>query len=293
MPGAVSPLIADLVSGPTRTGIVLGVSQPALYLRFDDVSPRTATSTVVPVLRPEALRLPTAWRIGTTEPWPVEPGAAVRCTPEGLHLAGWLVTPARSWSPARVSPVDGVDPLVARERLHPWWQSAEEPDLPGFPGLRVLLYAVCTRLALRDSESVALLTSVFGLGPGLTPSGDDAVCGVLLTLRLLGQDSAAEELARDIHGVLARTTDLSGSLVMAAAQGYAVPQVVDLLHALAAPGRPSDQLPELVSRVLAIGHSSGGDILTGIHATLSAFAGAPAPNALTDTPRTNPPRRAR
>ena len=42
------------------------------------------------------------------------------------------------------------------------------------------------------AEAAALI----GLGPGLTPSGDDFIGGMLIALRMLGKHGAADAVAR-------------------------------------------------------------------------------------------------
>ena len=74
-----------------------------------------------------------------------------------------------------------------------------------------------------------------GAGPGLTPSGDDVLCGVLLGLRLhpRGSSPLAAELWRAVEPRLTATTSLSAALLREAAEGYAVEPVVRLLERLA------------------------------------------------------------
>src|SRR5262249_42586767 len=68
----------------------------------------------------------------------------------------------------------------------------------------------------RGTPPVGLL----GLGPGLTPSGDDVLCGVLVALHALGEPRAAGKLGDAIAAETRRaTTPLSGAFLAAAAQG--------------------------------------------------------------------------
>ena len=98
---------------------------------------------------------------------------------------------------------------------------------------------------------------------GLTPSGDDALCGVLLALRAGG--APAEALAAVGAAVprsLAATTSLSASLLLAAAAGCAVPEVATLANAVSRGDEAG--IDEALPAVLAIGHSSGADLLAGL-----------------------------
>ena len=103
---------------------------------------------------------------------------------------------------------------------------------------------------------------LLGLGPGLTPSGDDYLGGVLLALRWLGRGAQAESLWRWLEPRLERTGVISAAHLTAAAGGEAheaLHEVMDNLSAWQAP----DLHPSL-SRLDAVGHTSGWDALAGI-----------------------------
>ncbi|HET7421665.1 MAG TPA: DUF2877 domain-containing protein [Candidatus Dormibacteraeota bacterium] len=95
-----------------------------------------------------------------------------------------------------------------------------------------------------------IVLALAGLGPGLTPAGDDVLAGYAAGLVLLhGQRKRAEQIANQ---AAARTNSLSATLLRHAAQGE-VPEVV---HILLATG---DARP-----LLAFGHSSGQAWLRGL-----------------------------
>ncbi|NUO33688.1 MAG: DUF2877 domain-containing protein, partial [Dermatophilaceae bacterium] len=71
----------------------------------------------------------------------------------------------------------------------------------------------------------------------------------------------------EVRPRLSGTTSLSAALLVAAGAGYAVPDVVRLVTGLVA----GVVAPELVDRVLAIGHSSGRDLLSGVTGALRAL----------------------
>ena len=103
---------------------------------------------------------------------------------------------------------------------------------------------------------------LIGLGPGLTPSGDDYLGGVLVGLRWLGRGAQAESLWRWLEPRLERTGAISAAHLAAAAGGEAheaLHEVLDNLSAWQAP----DLHPSL-SRLDAVGHTSGWDALAGI-----------------------------
>jgi len=104
---------------------------------------------------------------------------------------------------------------------------------------------------------------LIGLGPGLTPSGDDYLGGVLIGLRWLGRGAQADSLWRWLEPRLgAQTSAISAAHLAAAAGGQgheALHEVLDNLSAWQAP----DLLPSL-GRLDAVGHTSGWDALAGI-----------------------------
>ena len=104
---------------------------------------------------------------------------------------------------------------------------------------------------------------LIGLGPGLTPSGDDYLGGVLVALRWVGRGAHADSLWRWLEPRLsARTSAISAAHLAAAALGEVHEVLHDLLTDLAAWETP-DLLPRL-SRLDALGHTSGWDTLAGI-----------------------------
>ncbi|MGD6756320.1 DUF2877 domain-containing protein [Streptomyces sp. BH105] len=120
----------------------------------------------------------------------------------------------------------------------------------------------------------AAITQLLGLGPGLTPSGDDFLSGLALLAaqpgsRTAGYVTAAREVL-DRHPD--RTTRLSRTTLREALRGRVRQSLLDVLHPLLAPdARTAPAAAELsrrlrppVDRVLAIGHTSGADLLSGL-----------------------------
>jgi hypothetical protein len=101
---------------------------------------------------------------------------------------------------------------------------------------------------------------LIGLGPGLTPSGDDFFGGVLVALRLAKRRMQAEGLWRWLAPRLAgRTSAISAAHLAAAAAGEAH----EALHEVLAGGLDLDKLD-------AVGHCSGWDALAGALTVLKA-----------------------
>jgi hypothetical protein len=104
---------------------------------------------------------------------------------------------------------------------------------------------------------------LIGLGPGLTPAGDDYLAGILVGLRWLGRSAQAESLWRWLEPRLAaRTSAISAAHLAAAASGQMHEALHDLLDQLSAWQAP-DLHPGL-ARLDSVGHTSGWDALAGI-----------------------------
>jgi hypothetical protein len=110
-----------------------------------------------------------------------------------------------------------------------------------------------------DDEAEGLI----GLGPGLTPSGDDYLGGVLIALNQLGRRPQALGLWRWLHPRLGRTSNISAAHLSAAATGEGHEALHRCIEALctAAPNWPG-ALDELDK----VGHCSGWDSLAGVAA---------------------------
>lgn len=257
LPVALSPLTARVVTGAPRAATVLAAFPTALYLRVEGCA---GVAGVLPVVTADALLLPTAARLGLLSEdvrWPVGPGDVVEVGAGRIDGPGLEVRAVREWHPARVGVGLPVPPPAVAESLP---EGGELGDL-------------CVEVAgaaLEGRPVGPLVARLVGAGGGLTPSGDDALCGVMLALRAwapLGQPQAAVAVA--VRQAQRHTTGLSASLLLAAADGYAVPQTVALVHALSVPGVAD--LPAALRAVLDIGHTSGRDLVAGLSGALRAL----------------------
>jgi hypothetical protein len=127
---------------------------------------------------------------------------------------------------------------------------------------------------LGDLELVLQLSELLiGLGPGLTPSGDDFVGGLMFMARHLKAAYPQEDWWRggNVQGFLARseamTSRISHVLLTDLADGQSHESLHDLAEALVVDSNHFDAAFH-VRRVTAIGHSSGWDMLTGVLAGL-------------------------
>lgn len=175
---------------------------------------------------------------------------------------------------------------VTLENAQPW---QPPPHDPGFPKLDLLREAARNRIAAEGLGCLILGThnalsghaqpalealerwlvgnalgneaeQLIGLGPGLTPSGDDYLGGMLVALRLTGRGMQAEGLWRWLQPRLKeRTSAISAAHLAAAAAGEAHEALHDVLNG---------QLD--LEKLDAVGHCSGWDALAGAVAVLKS-----------------------
>lgn len=169
----------------------------------------------------------------------------------------------------------GLAPLIGPLLLG---QPAPETPLSrmALPALRMLALASWQR----DSAGVAEATcGLAGLGPGLTPSGDDALAGFAAVMTLLSPYLSADAAARArIATTIARvaqprTTALSAVLLAHAARGEVAEHLGKLLLALTLPVEAAEVLLHAANHVLSFGANSGGDTLLGMLLGLRALEG--------------------
>jgi hypothetical protein len=263
VPGAGSPLSRAVLTGPVRQGLVLAAFPTALYLSAG------AHHEVLPVLASDALLLPTGVRLsaaGRDLDWGVEPGDTVTIGRSGIRLPGWRIRCVREWRPSRVRAVPNTaNAARLAELAYILSRHVQAPELMD-QATEVCRAARCGE----DAEVRRRTRELIGAGQGLTPSGDDALCAVLLVLCGLGDPAPIALIGAAIQEQWARTTSLSASLLDAARKGYAVPEVATLVDATLR-GDVVGTLEALTS-TLAIGHSSGPDLVAGLAGSLHALA---------------------
>jgi hypothetical protein len=151
------------------------------------------------------------------------------------------------------------------------------------------------RGALETDDLVAFEAAalrVLGLGPGLTPSGDDLLGGLFFALAAAPRRAWAGELpalrARLLAAAAQATNVISAALLADLMQGRgwcALHEFVDALQR----GEPA-AVAAAAREVLAIGANSGGDLLAGLLLGLTALPCAPP--SITANPGAAPPRAA-
>lgn len=140
---------------------------------------------------------------------------------------------------------------------------------PGFPLDRATDAARALARACSGNDPTAAVASaerLIGLGPGLTPAGDDFVGGAFFARAMFGRTPAtAMDWARAIERVRAmavrRTHPISAVLLSDLLAGEGHEPLHDLASALNADA--ASAAVDAVARLVRIGHSSGWDVLAG------------------------------
>ncbi|NBE55543.1 oxamate carbamoyltransferase subunit AllH family protein [Streptomyces boluensis] len=249
---AASTLTAAVVHGPPRPARVVAATRGALYLLV------RGSRTPLALLAPDAVRVPAAVVLPAAagdRPFAgLGPGRAGRVGGGRIAVGPLCLTAGVSWAPPRAQdtpPGRALDVLAALP-----------PPRPLPPGVRAAAAQTVRALAYAHPGAVRRSAArLLGLGPGLTPSGDDFLCGLLLAAHLapyappwLGPLAA---LAARAEG---STPLVSAALLRHAATGHCVPQAAALLRAAAT----GTGLVGPLAALLAVGHSSGGDLLQGL-----------------------------
>ena len=95
-----------------------------------------------------------------------------------------------------------------------------------------------------------------GRGDGLTPLGDDVLCGWLALHRAAGR--ATQVVDNAVRSLLPRTTLLSATLLDCALHGEVLPEYAAYVAAIGTPHEP-----DTAAALAAVGHTSGAGLLYG------------------------------
>lgn len=122
-------------------------------------------------------------------------------------------------------------------------------------------------LAVGDATAVPELV---GRGSGLTPSGDDVLCGWLAAHHAAGV--GVPEMAQAVAASLSRTTTLSATLLDCALHGEALPEFARLVRAI---GDPAVDPAPATEALASVGHTSGRALLLGADLALTSLGSQP------------------
>lgn len=268
-------LLARSVLQSGSDGVVMAAFQRCFYAAFGDhlicVGSHTLGSGPLHVLCDR-------WQddlVDVGQPVAIE-GTALRV--DGAVLADfeiaptWWPDPAPRWSLASLAAglqaIDAIwrmtfggEALVPDEEL----VSGRSSHLIAAARLGVDALARIVGDGLQDSRSDATagadVIGLIGLGPGLTPSGDDVLLGALVALGALELPQVRDTLWRQCQPSLDRTNAISRAHLEAAAGGYGAAVLHAAIHATIA-GRVAE-LDRVLAAVSEVGETSGRDAFTG------------------------------
>ncbi|MBB6548133.1 DUF2877 domain-containing protein [Nonomuraea rubra] len=253
--GAASTSVRPVLETQRRPARVLAAFPAGVYLEVrTDLEP-----SVIAVITGEATRLPNSVLLAGPLPH-LTVGDDASVGDRLIELGPLSLNVRRWWDPA--PPLGRLDPARLEDQL------PADPPGAGLAGngAVAMLASSCAKGWLLGAVTAA--EQLVGLGPGLTPSGDDVLAGLLVTLRRLGTAAACEK-AVWLAGWLAatvtfdartRTTPISATLLHCAARGEASPEVTGVLRGVA--GRQA--LEPALRRLHRLGHTSGADLAQGI-----------------------------
>jgi hypothetical protein len=267
VPAAASTGVAELLRGPVRPARVLMSVPAAVYVHV----PNDRGGDVVGVLTSDAARLPLGcvlFRPSNGRPLVGVPAGAPAEVGGGRIVVGDLAVSAAAWwnpRPRLPSLRPALLPEGVRQLRNALYGEGVPhsaftlPGLPVGPGGPLAALRGAVRRADLDA-ALRTATRLVGLGPGLTPAGDDVMAGTVAGLVLLGHPSA-ERFAAGVYALAAgRTTELSRALLRHAASGRVSAEYAAVLHALVGE-RP---LGPAVAGLLSTGSTSGRAMALGL-----------------------------
>jgi Protein of unknown function (DUF2877) len=267
VPASASTGIADLLRGPVRPARVLMSLPMAVYLTVAT----DRGSDVVGVLTSDAARLPLGcvlFRPSNGRPLVALPPGAPAEVGGGRIVVGDLAVSAAAWwdpRPRLPSSRPALLPEGVRQLRNALYGEGVPhsaftlPGLPTGPGGPL----AALRGAVRRADLEAALrtaTRLVGLGPGLTPAGDDVMAGTVAGLVLLGHPAGPRFAAGVYALAIGRTTELSRALLRHSSCGRVSAEYSAVLHGLVGE-RP---LQPAIDRLLATGSTSGRAMALGL-----------------------------
>lgn len=196
--------------------------------------------------------------------------------PDGLQVGKWYVDvsqtavwqPRVDWDRLRAHTavwqphIPLIHAVVAQYRTE-WGLDTAVWQPPIQAGLDRLL------VGIREGDTAVMQAAtkqLAGLGPGLTPAGDDVLMGVMVGLWATRPAEVVRPLVEMMAEVaVPRTTTLSAAWLHAAGRAEAGGLWHEFGRRLSVKG---NRWEEVVARILGTGHSSGADALWGFTATV-------------------------
>ncbi len=258
VPVAASGAVHRALDGTPRAGVLLGAGERGAWARAGDA--------VLILGPPGGVRMPNGVELPAPLLGSLAAGDPCSLGDGALAVGQWRLRAVRWWDPRPALPP--TDPAALRARvaaLRARFAPAADAGLG-------------EALAAWDPAAVpAAAQRLIGSGPGLTPLGDDVLAGALAAALLLGRATGQDFLWQMVAGVTPallatareRTTALSAALLGHACRGEVDDASAGLLRALCGRGDPAPAL----DRLLAVGHTSGAGLATGLLAGAAAAGG--------------------
>jgi hypothetical protein len=178
-----------------------------------------------------------------------------------VSLAGRSFRVARWWRPPRPRGLGAVPPARLAGAVR--WLTGRVAD-PLDAASRAAVADLVHALAIGAPPAPAV-ARLLGRGPGLTPTGDDVLAGALVCLNALGAPAASVLGQAVLTAAPGATTTVSTALLRHATRGECVPQLDDLLTAVATSTDPATgALGRAAGALLAVGNCSGAGLLHGV-----------------------------
>ncbi len=164
-----------------------------------------------------------------------------------------------------------VSPTPARRKLH------RSPTYPSLLQRQIdcALQAILSATAAYDAAGVRGVDDLIGLGPGLTPAGDDLLTGYLAGLWCTARGKPQRldfllALAELVISGSTRTNDISRTYLCLAARGLVSSLLLDLAAAISTRA-DSASVRACAEAALQVGHSSGMETVRGLLLGLAAW----------------------
>lgn len=156
-----------------------------------------------------------------------------------------------------------------------FWQKTKSYHQNKMPDLRVYTDSLMTACKKQDETTITTtLTRIIGSGNGLTPSGDDFLCGFVVTLLYAARLTEIScQLSKTIDCLITaldfqkqNTTWTSQMMLKAAVKGWIIEPAIQIISDIFEGSLPN---VNSITKMWSIGHSSGADMIAGIYQALN------------------------
>jgi hypothetical protein len=198
--------------------------------------------------------------------YPLEVGQSCCFKPDAVQIGPLYVdlSTARSWEPQLCQGIRSV-PSAQTAAHYLETLTSLSPQAGWHKHIaRTFIAGLAHPESAKDS-----VVSLIGLGPGLTPAGDDIVTGALAAANHLVKDKALSEvIAAAVVNRASKTTAVSSQILLDAVEAEYCEQLDELVFMLA--NDDKTHIEGGLRQLLSVGASSGCDIASGIAAVLRA-----------------------